>query len=142
MSSMKKMAAVLLVVVMATGCFKYTIKTGTGGDITREPNKSEWTLHFIDGLVGEGGMDVQEVCGGPNATIKIERNVVDAIIANATGVMLIQPSHINVYCGDQKVAQLPVDNHNAQRIAATSEFHNVVAEARPDMLEAIAASTR
>jgi hypothetical protein len=140
MSNLMNVVLLAVVVASISGCFKYTIKTGNGGDVGGTPDKSEWTLHFIDGLVGEGGVDVQAICNGPNATIKIERNVVDAIIANATGVFLVQPSHIDVYCGDQRVSQLPVDKESARRIAATDEFLDIVAEARPEMLEAVTAA--
>lgn len=122
------------VVISTSGCFKYMIKTGEGGDIRGEPTQSVWQHHLIDGMVGEGIVDVKKVCGGsPDATISIERNMVDAILGNLTGNLLWNPSTINVYCGD-KVAAVELDADETERIASTPAFREAVQETAPARL--------
>jgi hypothetical protein len=76
---MFKTVAVAAFLVSVMGCNKYMIKTGAGGNTSAAPKKSEWQMHFIDGLIGEGNFDVQEICGGPDATIKIERAILEML---------------------------------------------------------------
>ena len=127
------LALTLAVAVSASGCFKYLIKTGAGGDPSGTPTKSVWQHHLLDGMIGEGIVDVQQVCGSPDATIAIERNVVDAILGNLTGNLLWNPSTINVYCGD-KVAELELDAEETERVASSHAFRDAVEETAPERL--------
>jgi len=127
-------ASLIVAIALSTsGCFKYLIKTGAGGDTRGEPTKSIWQHHLIDGMIGEGLVDVGAVCGSPDATISIERNMVDAILGNLTGNLLWNPSTINVYCGD-KVAEVVLDAEQTERVASSEAFRAGVAETAPDRL--------
>lgn len=42
--------AVLAVILLTQGCYRYAVKIGHGGDTTRPPTKSEWAHHFIAGV--------------------------------------------------------------------------------------------
>jgi hypothetical protein len=128
------MALVVAMMMTTTGCFKYMIKTGAGGNASGTPTKSMWQHHLIDGLIGEGIVDVTEVCSGsPDATITIERNVVDGILGGLTGNLLWNPSTINVYCGD-KASALLLDAEQTKRVASSAAFRDGVAEAAPERL--------
>jgi hypothetical protein len=129
----------VLAVVASTGCYKYAVKVGRGGDVDRPPAKSEWSHHFIAGAVGEGDIDVSAVCPTPDATVKIERNVLDAVLGNVVGNVLWQPSTVEVYCGDGRAASLTLDEDNARRFAQSQAFHDAVAELEPDQLPAVVA---
>ena len=134
MTRMFKTVAVAAFLVSVTGCNKYMIKTGAGGNTSAAPKKSEWQLHFIDGLIGEGNFDVKEICGGPDATIKIERAILDGIISSCTG-FLVMPSHVDIYCGagaTAPTAQLPLTQHNAEVIAKSDEFRAATVAIAPD----------
>jgi hypothetical protein len=134
MTRMFKTVAVAAFLVSVMGCNKYMIKTGAGGDTGSAPKKSEWQMHFVDGLIGEGNFDVQQICGGPDATIKIERSILDGIISSCTG-LLVMPSHVDVYCGagaTAPTAQLPLTQHNAEVIAKSDEFRAATVAIAPD----------
>jgi hypothetical protein len=132
--SFSALTLALAVVISSTGCFKYMIKTGEGGDTRGQPTQSVWQHHLIDGMIGEGMVDVEKVCGGsPNATISIERNMVDAILGNLTGNLLWNPSTINIYCGD-KVAAVTLDAEQTERVASTPAFREAVEETAPERL--------
>jgi hypothetical protein len=132
--SLSAITLALAVVIGTSGCFKYMIKTGDGGDTRGQPTASVWQHHLIDGMIGEGIVDVEKVCGGsPNATISIERNMVDAILGNLTGNLLWNPSTINVYCGD-KVAEVELDAEQTERVASTPAFREAVEETAPERL--------
>ncbi len=124
---------VLSAAISTSGCFKYLIKTGAGGDTRGTPTKSVWQHHLVDGLIGEGVVDVAAVCNSPDATITIERNIVDAILGNMTGNILWNPSTINIYCGD-KVSKVELNAEQTERVASTEAFREAVEETAPERL--------
>lgn len=137
--SVLAMAALLAFTV---GCFKYNIKSGAGGNMSGPPKKDDWQMHFVFGLIGEGNVDVQSVCGGNDATVHIERTFLDGIIALCTD-QLVGPSHIQVYCGGggggggapaTSSVDVPVSKEQAQKIVKSDEFRAAVAEQAPERL--------
>lgn len=131
--SLSALALTFAVVTSTSGCFKYVIRTGEGGDTTGKPTESVWQHHLIHGMVGEGIVDVKKVCGSPDATISIERNMVDSILGNLTGDLLWNPSTINIYCGE-KIAAVELDAEQTERVASTPAFRAAVEETARERL--------
>ncbi len=132
-------AALLCAVLSGTSCYRYAVKVGQGGDIKGEPARSEWAHHFIAGAVGDETIDVSDVCPSGNATVKIERNVIDAVLGNIVGNVLWQPSTVEVYCGDGRTAALVLDEQSGPRFARSDAFADAVAELAPDELPVVLA---
>lgn len=132
-------AALMGAVFVATGCYRYAVKVGSGGDLDGKPTRSEWTHHFIAGAVGDEVIDVTSVCPSGNATVKIERNVVDAVLGNIVGNVLWQPSTVEVFCGDGRTAALMLDEQSGPRFAKSEAFADAVAELAPDELPVVLA---
>jgi hypothetical protein len=122
----------VMIALASSGCYKYMVKTGAGGNTRGEPTKSTWQHHLIDGLIGEGAVDIAAVCGSADATVTIERTVVDSILVGMTG-MLWNPSTINVYCGN-KVASVELDSDQTERVARSEAFRVGVIETAPERL--------
>ncbi len=139
MRRMVMSAALLCAVFLASGCYRYAVKIGSGGDLGGEPAKSEWAHHFIAGAVGDETIDVTSVCPSGNATVKIERNVVDAVLGNIVGNVLWQPSTVEVYCGDGRTAALTLDERSGPRFAKSDAFVDAVAELAPSELPVVLA---
>lgn len=124
--------------LVTTGCFKYVVKTGAGGDTSRPPAKSVWNHHFVNGMVGESAVDVSSICPSGDATITIERSMVDALLGNVTGNMLWNPSTVEVYCGGA-AASLSLDEEEQKKLVKSDVFLDAVAALAPERLdEAIA----
>lgn len=132
-------AALLCAVFVGTGCYRYAVKVGSGGDLDDKPTRSEWTHHFIAGAVGDEVIDVSSVCPSGNATVKIERNVIDAVLGNIVGNVLWQPSTVEVYCGDGRTAALTLDDESGPRFAKSEAFADAVAEMAPSELPVVLA---
>lgn len=126
------LSAALVAVVLSTmtGCYKYAIKVGDGANVAGTPDKEIWTHHFINGVAGEADIDVSEVCPNGDASILIERNLVDAVLSNVTGGVLWAPSTVSVYCGG-KTAQTELDADELKVVANSPAFANAVATLYP-----------
>lgn len=134
-----KIVFVVLALASSTGCYKYAIKVGHGGDTGQKPTYTQWSHHFVAGAVGEEDIDVSQVCPSGDATVKIERNVVDAVLGNVVGNVLWQPSTVEVYCGNGRSAQLLLDEENGRRFARSQVFADAVATLEPEALPAVLA---
>ena len=140
MQNLIRSLAAVVVLVSVTGCYKYALKVGSGGDVNAQPASTEWSHHFIAGAVGgDGVIDVSAVCPSGNATVKIERNVVDAVLGNVVGNVLWQPSTIEVFCGDGRAAALTLDEKSGTRLARSQEFADAVAAVAPEKLPEVLA---
>lgn len=134
---MKKLIFIALVAATAfsAGCFKYAVKVGSGGDVGSKPAVSEWTHHFAWGLIGEGSVDVAAACGGSdNATVVIERNIVDGVLFHLFAEGLWGPSHVEIFCGAGRQASVELDRERALAFVRSDEFLDVVAELAPERL--------
>lgn len=120
-----------LCVITSSGCYKYAIKVGAGANAAGAPDKQVWTHHFVNGLVGDGAIDVGEVCPTGDAAILIERNLVDAVLTNVTGGVLWAPSTVSVYCGG-KTAHTELDADEVRALAQTDAFDEAVSTLYPD----------
>ena len=129
------LAALTLVASFSlVGCHSYVVKLGRGGDLSQPPRKSEWIHHFLAGWVGKPEVNVSEVCGSEDATVKIEQTLIDGLLTNFTGGVLWHPSHIEVYCRDGTSARLDVDPQQLEAFIRSDAFLDVVAAVSPEHL--------
>jgi hypothetical protein len=137
------LGALALVVCGATsmGCYKYTIRVGDGGNLSGPPTRVEAANHFVYGAVGEGQLDITNVCPSGSATVKISQTVVDNVLQWALGGVLWQPSTMEVYCGNSRAASvLELDEERARQLAASPAFLDAVEALAPERMdEALAA---
>jgi hypothetical protein len=130
------LSAALCAILLSTGCYRYAVKVGRGGDVGAAPAKTVWSHHFVAGLAGDAELDVASVCPSNDATVTIERNVIDSLISGATGLMW-EPSTVEVYCAGGGVASLEIDADRARRLVASPLFEEAVATLAPDKLAAL-----
>ncbi len=126
--------ALFALLLSTTGCFKYVVKTGSGGDVSRPPATSVWNHHFVNGLVGESAIDVKDLCPSGDATIRIERNLIDSLLGNITGNILWNPSHVEVFCGGSAAA-LELDDEKQRAFAKSELFLEAVENLAPERLD-------
>lgn len=125
------LSSLVACLVLTTGCYKYAINVGQGGDM-KAPPKTEWVHHYVAGIVGDATVDVSKLCGSPDATIHIERNLVDAVLADFTGGVLWTPSTVDVYCGNGAVGSLEIPAAARERLVRDERFLDVVDQLAPD----------
>ena len=128
-------AAVVTLSLSLSGCFKYTVVTGTGGDLTSNP-KTTSDSHFLWGLVGDPKFNMKAICASENATVEIERSFLQGLLADCTlGIWI--PSDIKIYCGSNAgTAELRLSPAEKKEFVASDEFLDVVTDVAPDLYEA------
>jgi hypothetical protein len=91
-----KTSALLLALVLSTGCYTQKYVVGNGASTTAS-NKSDkrWDLHFFWGLIGKGTVAVN--CPSGNATVITKQTAANALVKGLTGG-IIAPSTTVVFC--------------------------------------------
>jgi hypothetical protein len=117
-----------------SGCFKYTVISGKGGNMSGTP-KSNWESHFLWGLIGEPRLDLKTICGSENATVQIERDFLQGLISSCLG-NLWTPATVRVYCGETSApaAALQLTPEQQRAFVESDAFMNAVAETAPEMI--------
>jgi hypothetical protein len=106
----------------ATGCFKHSYTTGSGGDTSRDAQYSKWHSHWLFGIIGEEDVNVRQVCTSGNATVKDEVSFVNGVIGALVGA-IYYPTSVDVYCdGSSRAAQLTLSPDQLKRIAHNPEL--------------------
>ncbi len=96
--------AVLMTLLVHAGCYKHVITVGTGGDTLKPtPDAESSTYFFIDGAIGQSSVKLATVCKDtPNATVVVERTLLDGFIGTCLCAQWMMPSTTKVYCGAKR----------------------------------------
>lgn len=103
---MKKAVLLLIGIAMLSlaGCYKHTLTVGSGADTSGSPKVDEMQLFFINGLVGEYNGSVSDACPAGNAIVKMERNIIHALVHYFTW-SLVTLEQVQIWCGEGSAAR-------------------------------------
>ena len=89
---------VALLLTGPTGCFRYAISSGGGGNLQSTPSVT-YESHFLWGLIAVGeSPKVSMTCGAPDASVIVQRDFVESLLGIAT-LGIWTPSTMSLYCG-------------------------------------------
>ena len=121
---MKKLAALIVVTLILSACYRHTIHVGNGGLTQNGPSYEKWEFFWLTGLIGKSSTTVNSICPSGNATVEIEASCIDSLVTGFCGGLL-SPRTIKVYCGPsghalnaQEVRWLVDNTDLKERIAA------------------------
>jgi hypothetical protein len=118
-----------------TGCFKYAIVSGSGGNLEGNA-KTAWENHFLWGLVGDPSVDVSKVCGTENATVRVERDFLQGLLSTVL-LGLWTPSTLRVYCGstDRPSAMIELSPEDQRALVSSAGFLDMVLDVAPELYD-------
>lgn len=122
---------ILMVLLVAglSGCYKHTVHAGRGAPDGRVAY-DHWEHFWIAGLIGDVRVDIQEICGSPDATVRVRQSVLNGLVAGLTGG-IYTPTTVEVRCRDGRRGDLDFDRDDLQAIGEDQAFQAWVAEGRP-----------
>lgn len=99
------LCAALMTAVLASGCFKYAIKVGDGGDVSGMPDYDQSQFFFVEGAIGQSNIDVGKICKDTtDATVLVEQPFHWGLVENCLCGELVNPVQVKVYCSKKKAA--------------------------------------
>ncbi|MBM4279743.1 MAG: hypothetical protein FJ137_02930 [Deltaproteobacteria bacterium] len=127
MKKLLRLSLATLAVASLLGCWKTTVTVGQGGNTSGTPKKDEMSLFFVNGLIGTSDTNVSSICPGGNATVVVQRTLLEVLIAVGT-VNLVSPNHVTVYCGEEpSAAQLSPEQ--LERLVQETDFEDRLVDA-------------
>lgn len=93
---MRRIAILLVVAVMASGCYHAVVHTGPtpAARVVEEP----WAKGFLWGLLGPDEVDGAAACGGDVSRVETELSFLNSLVAGIT-LGIYTPMTIRVVCG-------------------------------------------
>jgi Bor protein len=93
----------------STACYKATF-VEKPSEARREPTHSEWTHHYLLGLIGSGEYDASELCPNGTAAVRTAGDAATGALTIAT-LGIYAPRRVYVTCASSRTAS----NHEVQR---------------------------
>ncbi len=113
-SGLQKTALIAALAVTMTGCYSHTIHAG-GGAPNGPVVYDEWQHFWIGGLVGDSRVDLQRLCGGRDATVRVRQSFLNGLVAGLTGGIYV-PTTVEVRCRNGRRGDIELDADDLERL--------------------------
>lgn len=131
-------AAVLLVAMVASGCYEHTITVGAGAPVG-PVIYDHWENFWLGGLIGHTRVDVEEACPSGDATIIAKQTFLNGLVAGLTGG-IYTPTTLQIRCRDGRRAFIELSGDDVAMIVQDARFRAWVEQELPDRLDEVAAA--
>lgn len=128
-----RVAAIVGLIFVATGCYEHTFTVGLGAP-TGPVVYQEWQNHWLGGLIGERNMELRELCPSGNATIHDEQSFLNGLVQVLTAG-IYAPSTVKIQCRSGSTADVRLSRDEVSAILASPAFLHRVEQMLPGRLE-------